>query len=169
MTHKNNRDMLVAALIFNIALLNLFTITVVTNTEDASLFSFGWTFRLTSKDPYADMSAAKGVITDMYVNNRISNPQMLGAMLDDIFAIAKCKPAVYDGGLEWNAEEASPTCNCLRNMHVEYIKSVNPNGKNLTTPEMGNDDTKVKTAAVVKVIERKCFEAIRHSQVMFVL
>lgn len=163
--HPVNRDMLLVALLFNLALLNTFSLSTVTNVGDAALFSYGWTFRLDSKHASADMSSAKGTILKMYEDNRISGRAELGTMLDTMFDLAKCKPAAYDGGLQWSAEEVSPTCNCIRNIHVEYVKSVNPNGVGLTPVEMGNDDTKAKTKAVMAAIDKKCFSAIRHTQV----
>jgi hypothetical protein len=161
----SNKDMLLAALIFNIALLNTFSLSVVTNTKDAAMFSYGWTFRLGSKDKGSDMVSAMDTISNMYTGNRNSERPALGTMLDRIFEVAKCNPLSYDGGLQWRPEEISPTCNCLRNMHVEYVKSVNPAGLGLNITEMANTDTVTKTKVVVAAIKKKCFSAIRHTQV----
>jgi hypothetical protein len=160
-----NKDMLVVALIFNIALLNTFSFSLISSAADASLFSYGWTFRLGSKDPSANMQEARASITKMYSENRLSSKAALGDMLDNIYKVAQCRSAAYDGGLQWSPGEVSPTCNCLRNMHVEYIKSVTPMGVNLTSAEMANNDTAVKTSAVITAIQKKCFNAIRHTQV----
>ena len=40
---------------------------------------------------------------------------------------ARCQPVMLDGSsgsgsLQWGPEEVSPMCNCLRNLHVQYIK-----------------------------------------------
>jgi hypothetical protein len=165
MTETKNRDMLAAALIFNLALVNLLAISVAANLEDASLFTYGWTQRLDSRHPSSDMADAREAISKMYIDNKISSRQELGSMLLKIFEAANCKPVVYDASLVWSAADVSPTCNCLNNMHLEYIKSVNPNGVNLTAIEMANNDTKMKTEIVVQAIKKKCFDAIRHTQV----
>ncbi len=96
----SNKDMLLAALIFNIALLNTFSLSVVTNTKDAAMFSYGWTFRLGSKDNGSNMASAMEKISDMYTKNRNSERPELGIMLDRIFEVAKCNPLSYDGGLQ---------------------------------------------------------------------
>jgi hypothetical protein len=58
----SNKDMLLVAPIFNIALLNTFSLSIVTNPKDAALFLYGWTFRLGSKDNDSDMVSAMKTI-----------------------------------------------------------------------------------------------------------
>jgi hypothetical protein len=161
----SNKDMLAAALIFNLALVNLLAISVASNLGDMSLFTFGWTQRLNSMHPSNDMNKTKHVITQLYIANNVSTREQLWVMRQKILDPANCNPVMYDGALKWRAADVSPTCNCLENMHVEYVKSITPNSVRLTDSEMKNNDTKAKTEVLVQVIEKKCFEAIRHTQV----
>jgi hypothetical protein len=165
-TDKKNKDMLAAAVIFNVALINVLAISVAVNLQDTKLFTYGLTYRLNSRDPLQDMASARDTISNMYLDNKFSDKVKLGLMLDNIHKVAQCNTVEFDGGLRWNAGDVSPTCNCLTNMHIEYIKSVNPLGIGLNEAEMLNADTKNKTEAVVKAVQKKCFNAIRHTQVM---
>lgn len=151
--------------IINILVLVILSLSMYVNTEDSRLFSYGWTYRLGSKDERVNMTLAKESIMKMYKSNLNSANDHLGTMLDDIYSLAMCKPALYDGGLEWSADEMSPMCNCLRNMHVEYVRSIHPAGVPLNVQQMNSTDTRTKTEVVIKAINIKCFSAVRHTQV----
>lgn len=153
------------SLVINLLLLFTLSVTVLTNLEDAGMFSFGWTYRLNTNDASVDMNAAREAIRTAYAANTDSSLDHLGSMLDDFYDLARCKPALYDGGLEWSAGEISPTCNCVRNMHVEYVKSVRPAGEGLNRTAMNSTDTRDKVQKVTRALDLKCFTAVRHTQV----
>lgn len=153
----------VVSVAFNLILLATLAFSVIVNTQDAELFSFGWTYRLSSRD--LNMQHVQEQIAAKYLNNTNSSKVALGMMTDEILDMAHCKNAIYSSGLSWLAQDTSPTCNCLRNMHVEYIKAITPNGVGLNVTQMKNNDTNVKTQAVVRAINMKCFKAVRMTQV----
>jgi hypothetical protein len=148
---------------FNLILLATLAFSVIVNTQDAELFSFGWTYRLSSRN--LNMQHVQEQIAAKYLNNTDSSKIALGMMTDEILDLAHCKDAIYSTGLSWQASDASPTCNCLRNLHVEYIKAITPNGVGLNVTQMKNNDTNNKTQAVVRAINMKCFKAVRMTQI----
>lgn len=54
------------SLVVNILVLTTLSISILTNLEDASMFSFGWTYRLNINDVNVDMKAAKDAIVTKY-------------------------------------------------------------------------------------------------------
>lgn len=120
-----------------------------------------------SKDERHDMSRTVAEIVSMYKDNRNSTPEYLGSMLDDVFFKAGCMPVDYDGGLRWDPGDVSPSCTCLRNLHVEYFKAVRPNNMGLLPTEMGSDESKNKLLNFTLAVENKCFRLVRHTQVIY--
>ncbi len=57
-------------------------------------------------------------------------------------------------------------CNCLRNLHVEYVKAVRPNGVALTPPQLLAENQSI--ADLRAAVRDKCFKSVRPTQVGFV-
>jgi len=157
---KNRRDDLAAYLLLNMCLLVALCISALVGLDDSKMFSFGWTYRLGIKDSRANMYAAGVEISNMYCINRNSSPERLAQMLGEAYHKASCKQSMYEGGIEWSEREASPTCNCLRNMHVQYAKAVNPDGVRLKPTEFNT--TRVEAATNSTYFN--CFVALRNTQ-----
>lgn len=161
---KRNDTRLVYFLL-NVALMWLLLASTIVNARDMRFFTFSWTRRLQSNDAWMNMSDAKEDITRMYHDNDDSSLVGLGRMMDTIFRNASCRPVLYDGGLDWMPHEVSPTCNCLRNIHVDYIKAVRPQGVGLSANQFRDPDTISKTKNTTNAMRARCFDSVRPTQV----
>lgn len=54
-------------------------------------------------------------------------------------------------------------CNCLRNLHVEYVKAVRPNGVPLDPPQLKAKEQNI--ADLRAAAYDKCFKSVRPTQV----
>ena len=61
--------------------------------------------------------------------------------------------------------QVSPTCNCVRNTHVEYVKAVTPNGIHLPESVMDNEQSKRNRLWISNRLKMECFQSLRHTQV----
>lgn len=160
-----NKDYLFFAFILNLALVWTLGFSMATSGDGATMFSFAWTYRMDSRDSRANMSHASEQIQDMYLKNVDSNISHVSSMLEKAYGLAGCRQAVYEGNMEWRQWEISPTCNCIRNLHVGYMNAVWPNRTKLDPVAMDNEDSKQKKEALRKAIDTKCFKLVRHTQV----
>jgi hypothetical protein len=150
-------------LILSSALLLALTVIAIVNVKDAKLFSFGWSNRV------VNVGGTKDAIVSMYRDNRDTSDAKLADMLDRSMDLAMCTEVSFHGGsvLKWKREEASPTCNCLRNVHYEYVRSVTPNGVHLDDTVMNRPDSKLNCLWISNRVRVECFQNIRHTQVIF--
>lgn len=162
-----NKDYLFFAFILNMALVWTLGFSVATSGDDITLFSFAWTYRMDALDSRVSMSYASEQIQSMYLTNVNAEIPHVSSMLERAYDLAGCSEAVYEGDMEWRQWEISPTCNCIRNLHVGYMTAVWPNQTKLNENEMKNKDTMEKKEALKKAIDQKCFKLIRHTQVCF--
>lgn len=154
--------MLAFSLVMTIAL----AITILDAGDARKLMTFKWTSRLTDTPTY-DQTRFKSAfkrIEEVYTNNFLSTKAALANVITENYKAAGCLAAHFDGGIEWGPGSVSPTCHCLRNFHIEYIKAVTPNGVPLTEAEMRSADTKTKVETMLRIIKQRCFVAIRHTQ-----
>lgn len=151
---------LMSLMVFSIFMLWTFALTVFVNIHDAHYFSYAWTQRDL-------LEPAKYSVAKMYADNRNTSAVHLGYMLDTSFEAAGCKSVIYgsDDLFHWEEEDASPTCNCLRNVHAEYVKAVTPNGYPLTVQVMSSPSGVTNSSWVASKIRSECFQNVRHSQV----
>lgn len=162
---KKNNDAHLVFFVLNAVLLWFLAITVLMNGADNKLFTFDWTRRLRSSDEAWNMTRARDDIMLAYKLNSNSSLFGLGTMMDEVLRNASCRPVYYDGGLSWSSREVSPTCGCLRNIHVEYIKAVRPNGTGLTVQNFKDNSTIEGVANITHAIHDRCFKFVRPTQV----
>ena len=155
--HMHQR-MVIGNLLLSMLLLYTVAIVAYTHQSDAHMFSFGWSNRIIDLKGRDDIYA-------MYRENRDVSDARMDEMLKKALDIALCKPVAFNGGLQWNYDEVSPTCNCIRNMHVEYVKSVTPNGVRLWENIMNRSDSVLNTKWISNRMRVECFQNLRHTQV----
>ena len=145
---------------FTVSLLFLYmiAIAVLTNLPHAKMFSFGWSNRIIETPGGDD-------IANMYEANKDTSAARLSEMLETSLRLSGCRPVVFNGGLQWHAEEVSPTCNCVRNSHVEYIGSVVVHGVRLNVTSMNTPDSIRFQKWISNRIKTQCFQNVRHTQV----
>lgn len=165
MGRPRNKDMLFAVFLLNLAMLWFLSVSVIINAKDVKFFTFDWTRRLESTDGLRNMTQARENIALAYINNRKSDHFSLGEMMEEMYRNASCRPVRYDGGLSWMSHEVSPTCNCLRNLHVAYIKAVRPNNVGLDENDFKNPENVGNTTLIVTAMKEKCFDMVRPTQV----
>lgn len=163
---NSRKDGLMFQFIMNVALLFLAIISVTVNRSECKLFTYRWTARLTGLEDYSNMTAAAETIQEMYAENQDSSSDHLGMMMDQIFSLSRCEPAIFGGELQWDQAGASPTCNCLRNIHLEYVKAVRPNGIGMLPEHFNETDNRVRVDQSVAKIKERCFTSLRNTQVM---
>ena len=123
------------------------------------MFSFGWSNRIIE-------TPGRDAVATMYKDNKNTSNAKLEQILKDSLDLALCRPVTYNGGLQWQPEEVSPTCNCLRNMHVEYVKSVTPGGVQLPEEVMNTAQSKLNSLWISNRLKTECFQNLRHTQVL---
>lgn len=166
-----HRDVLVVMLALNFSLMYTLATSLYLNSGDGKEFKFFWTYRLPVNDQRANMTAAKDQIMNAYLSNRDTSLPRLAAMLEDAYDAARCHPTEYVSGtgFSWGREQVSPTCLCLRNMHVEYVKGCRvPDGRGnigLTPEQMGTPETIKNVTAVANAVRDRCFQHVRPTQI----
>lgn len=104
-------------------------------------------------------------ISAMYRDNNDTSVERLDWMLKYSLDAAMCKDVVFNGELQWRRSDVSPTCNCLRNVHREYIDSVVPRGIHLNVSTMTTKDSVLNKLWISNRVRIECFQNIRHTQV----
>ncbi len=157
----------VFVMIFSLLMAFTFCATVY----DASAYNAGlkfmtmkWTTRSSKVRGESLDTMFKGIET-LYKTNKDTTPEGLTSVAEQAFKTAGCLVTTFDGQISWKASEVSPTCHCLRNWHLAYIKAVTPQGKRLLTQEMTDSSDELTT--MVQKMKRRCFDAIRGTQVRF--
>jgi hypothetical protein len=155
------KDSVVAYLLLNIALTLAISIAVISDTENAKMFSYSWTWRVGRDKDYGSMAGAGLAVHEDYRNNNDTSPGAMGTLLDRSYSAARCMPVAYDGAIQWSERQVSPTCNCIRNLHVDYARIVNPsNLQNVTGLDVNETLLMIKAS-----VFEKCFKRVRHTQV----
>lgn len=132
--------------------------------DGLKLMTLRWTWRLPGTDFYDTLDLSYAEVHKSYTENTLTTKEGLSSVMIANFKAAGCLASHFDGGIEWSPGSVSPTCHCLRNFHLEYIKAVTPRGVPLNPTEMQTQDTKDRVAEMLKLIKSKCFTAIRHTQ-----
>ncbi len=157
------KDGLLVYLLLNIALLLAISISVASSYEHARMFTYGWTWRVGRDTGYWNMlDQGKIISTDLQSNNETS-VQGLGALLDRSFAAARCFPVSYGTAVQWSDRQVSPSCNCIRNVHVDYARLMDPSSAAIMQADgldVGSELQRIKDS----LLER-CFNRLRHTQV----
>lgn len=158
---RMHRRMVAGNLVLSTLLLFAVSIIVYSNLKDASLFSFGWSNRI------ININEPREFIASLYRENTDTSDARMDEMLRLSLEAAMCRQVAHNGGavLQWKQDEVSPTCNCLRNTHVEYVKSVQPYGVHLDVATMNRSDSVLNKLWISNRIRVECFQNIRHTQV----
>lgn len=154
-----HRRMVTGTMILSILLLYALAITVYSNLSLAKMFSFGWSNRVVG-NPGRDAVAA------LYRDNTDTNSTKLDAMLRSAMQAANCRPVLFSGGIQWEESQVSPTCNCIRNTHVEYVKAVTPYGVSLPESVMDSEQSRRNRLWISNRLKIECFQNLRHTQVL---
>ena len=160
-------------LMLNVSVAIVLLVSVLASQQEAKTFTFEWTERLYADDDKIKMSDVALRIDRLYDNNTNLTSAHLGIMLDAMLQGARCNPVglgsaassspVSASLLHWGPHEVSPMCNCLRNIHVEYVKTVNPVGVPLTREDLTAFQPNI--SAYRDAIQQKCFKKVRPTQV----
>lgn len=138
--------------------------TIMTTGNGLKLLTLRWTWRLPGTDLYNSLEDSYKKVDDTYTANILTTKAGLAKVMTDNYNAAGCLASHFDGGIEWGPGSVSPTCHCLRNFHLEYMKAVTPNGRAMTEADMQTPDTKDRVKEMLTLIKAKCFSAIRHTQ-----
>jgi hypothetical protein len=156
------KDGLLVYLLFNIVLLMAISISVASSYEHARMFTYGWTWRVGRDTEYGSMLDQGKIISADFQSNNETSVQGLGALLDRSFAAARCVPVSYDSAVQWSDRQVSPSCNCIRNAHVDYARLLDPSSAAIMRADgldVGSEMQRIKDS----LLER-CFNRLRHTQ-----
>lgn len=152
-------------MILNVTLAFVFCTIGLSDLASARLFTFEWTARMTPLNGSMGIEAARDQIYKMYNESTDYSVEHLSAMMETTLKLGHCKPVMLEGGLSWAPNEVSPTCNCLWNYHIEYIKEARPGGRPLPPPDQQREDVKERLYSASLAFRDKCFNSLRYTQV----
>ena len=159
----------------NLSVALVLLVSVLVSQPETTLFTFEWTERLYADDDSLKLNEVALKIDRLYDNNTNFTSSNMGIMMDTILRGARCDPvalgsaasssSVSGPSLHWGSHEVSPMCNCLRNVHVEYVKTVSPGG--VPVPAANLTALQPNITSYRNDIKDKCFKKVRPTQVCY--
>lgn len=122
--------------------------------ESMHFFQYNWTINR-EFDNYDK-------VRDLYAKNTALTTAALDTLRASAMRMLYCFPVTFTGYV-WGEDQISPQCNCMMNLHDEYVHALSalPSGTT-SVPVTSAGDIKIITDAM----RNRCFNRARHTRVL---
>jgi hypothetical protein len=101
-------------------------------------------------------------VRDLYAKNTVLGTPAFDTLKASAMKLLYCYPVTFTGYM-WEEDQISPQCNCMINLHDEYVHALDALPPGTTTvPVNSAGDIKIITDAM----RNRCFNKARHTRVL---